>query len=217
MLKSIFALPLALLLLVPASPAGDRCLMIHHDGTFEQPLYWDGNGVMTPYYGAFGEGYAPGYGVVVAAHLWLSQDGSYAGQTFDLYFWSGGVEGAPGQVIDVIPRLRPQNLPIWPEVGDNIYITQLYIETDITVGFWGNWPGMPAGFEVGADEEGIDTGHPWTNIAPGLPWPSGWQHPDVVWDYPRRHTESLGLGIDVDRGPSPVVAPTWGSVKSLFR
>ena len=207
---------LALITLTTTGSAdGDRCITHNHDGSFEEAISWDGSGVQSPYYGAFGEAFYVGYGLVYGAVLWLTQDGTYNGQTYDLYFWENGYEGEPGYVIWEEFGVTPTSLPIWPEVGENYVDVEVYVEGSCTVGFWGNWPGEPAGFFVAADSSYTQQGHPWTNIAPGLQWPSGWQHPDVVWG--RRHIEALGLGIDIDR-PSPArPQETWGAIKSLFR
>ncbi|MBD3237835.1 MAG: hypothetical protein GF330_14120 [Candidatus Eisenbacteria bacterium] len=208
-------LVLATASILSAGAESDRCIEYNHDGTFEFEIAWSDSGVQAPYYGAFGEAYWVDSGLLNAVVLWLTQDGTYQGQSLDLYVWEGGYCDEPLNVLWVEPGLQPQDLPVWPEVGENYYPVEVFVYYDCTVGYWGNWPGQAPGFFVAVDETPSESGHPWTHIAPGLPYPSGWQHPDVVWD--RRHCESLGLGIDVDRQPSPAEAPSWGSIKSLFR
>ena len=66
-------------------------------------------------------------------------------------------------------------------------------------------------------------GHPWTCVAPGLQWPSGWQDPSIVYE----PTRSMGIGVYFGRDPAGVEelpevqqlpqSPTWGTVKELFR
>ena len=65
---------------------------------------------------------------------------------------------------------------------------------------------------VCADESGPG-GHPWTNIAPGIGYPSGWQNPNVVWP----NCRSLGIGATITEEPSPVESVTWGAIKTLFQ
>lgn len=202
-------------LVMTARAESVRCIEYNHDGDFEFEIAWGYDGVQAPDYGAFGEAYSVNYGLLNGVVLWLTQDGTYQGQLFDLYVWAGGYCGEPMSVIWIEPGLEPQSLPVWPEVGENYYQVEVWVDYDCTVGYWGDWPDQPPGFFVAVDETLTENGHPWTHVAPGQPYPSGWQHPDVVWD--RRHCESLGLGIDVDRQPSPAEAPTWGTVKSLFR
>jgi hypothetical protein len=47
---------------------------------------------------------------------------------------------------------------------------------------------------------------------PGIGYPSGWQHPNVV--YP--DCASMGIGVTITDDPSPAESETWGAIKSLF-
>jgi hypothetical protein len=70
------------------------------------------------------------------------------------------------------------------------------------------------GFETvddSADENGPG-GHPWTHVAPGFGYPTGWQHPATIWG----ETRSLGMGVYVAEGPTPVTPGTWGRIKALY-
>ena len=50
-------------------------------------------------------------------------------------------------------------------------------------------------------------------IAPGIGYPTGWGHPDLIWP----STQSLGIAAYFCEPPSPVESPTWGAVKALFQ
>jgi hypothetical protein len=55
-------------------------------------------------------------------------------------------------------------------------------------------------------------GHPWTCIAPGIGYPSGWQDPSVVWG----ETQSMGCSVNFEQS-TPIEPATWAVVKALFR
>jgi hypothetical protein len=82
-----------------------------------------------------------------------------------------------------------------------------------TVGFWGNWPGVLCGYFCAADLNGFG-GYPWTNVAPGIGYPTGWNDPSIIWGT----TQSMGCGayFGTECGPIPADSQTWGSIKALF-
>ena len=73
--------------------------------------------------------------------------------------------------------------------------------------------GTGPGWWVGADLDGPG-GFPYTNIAPGIGFPTGWQDVSVLWG----PTQALGIGAEVlPCDPVPTVGTTWGRIKALLR
>jgi hypothetical protein len=198
-------------------PGTDACasgVLIHnHDGSFENGYLWQYTGCQPPYYGAFGEGYDLGEGIVTCGTFWVSTlPGPYIPPGLaDCYIWQGGVDGPPGAVILVLPGGGFDNVPVWPNVGQNDVEMNVHQSGPFTVGYWGNWPDGFGLFACVADEDG-PRGHPWTCIAPGQGYPSGWQDPAIVWP----NAKSMGCGVYFESNPTPAESPTWGVVKSLF-
>jgi hypothetical protein len=95
--------------------------------------------------------------------------------------------------------------------GQNDVDMNLAVTGPFTIGCWGPWPGQLCWYFFAADESGPG-GHPWTRIAPGQGYPSGWQDPAVVWP----NAKSMGCGVYFEQG-TPVESETWGAVKALFR
>jgi hypothetical protein len=186
----------------------------NHDGSFENGYAWRYGGDVPPYYGAFGEGLETVYpGYIGCAKIWATTlPGYYSGQTCDIYIWDGGVTSPPGSVLSMDPGVVLENVPNWPTVGENdVFIPGCVVQGEYTIGYWGNWPGVSEAYYVGADLNGPG-GHPWTNIAPGIGYPTGWNDPSFIWG----PTQSLGFG-SVYSWNSPVDSRTWGEVKTLFR
>jgi hypothetical protein len=198
-------------------PGPDACaegtLFYHHDGSFENGYAWDYMGDQPPYYGAFGEGYDLGPGIVACGAYWLSTiPGQWQGQTSDCYIWEGGVGATPGTVLGVVPDIVFDNILLWPEVGQNDIELNISVDGEFTVGCWGDWWGRDMnGYFWAADLNGVQ-GHPWTCVAPGIGYPTGWNDPSIVWG----PTRSMGCGVYFEQG-TPVESPTWGAVKALFR
>ena len=110
-----------------------------------------------------------------------------------------------------------ENIPLYPEIGQNDAAIGYNVDGEFTVGFWPNWgpPYYGEGFYLAADEDGPG-GHPWTYIAPDMgPYPSGWQHPRVLNLF--RECRSVGIGLYYDEIPAPAEATSWSRLKSLFR
>ncbi len=194
---------------------GDACahgtLYMNHDGSFENGYAWQYAGSVAPYYGAFGEGYDLGTGTVWCNALWLStMSGYYVGQTADVYVWDGGVGGAPGNVLGVVTGVNTGQPGLWPAITQHDVDVNVGVSGPFTVGYWGNWPGALCGWFCAADLDGFG-GYPWTNIAPGIGYPTGWNDPSIVWG----PTQSMGLGCYFDTGV-PANDQTWGSIKALF-
>ena len=195
-------------------PAGsDDCYGVYthnHDGTFENGYCWQYGAIAPPYCGAFGEGFASPGNQLACVSIYLTGVGFY-GEPLDIYVWDGGVSSPPGEVLTMFPDQLPYNIPFWPSVGENLFEVYGYAPpSGVTVGYWADFSAGPC-FFVAADENGYG-GHPWTNMAPGIGYPTGWHHPNLVWPECR----SLGFGI-YSLNFSPVESSTWGMIKELYR
>ncbi len=196
------------------SSSGDNCsgtLVYNHDDSFENGYCW--TSTQEPYGGAFGEAFDIGPVNVECAAYWLTQTGNYYIQRTDLYIWAGGISGEPGEVLYVATNHLFDPPPaIWPEISQHdVEIVEYINEAEFTVGLWADLGVEPCSWYIAVDEDGPE-GHPWTNVAPGVGYPTGWQHPAVIWGV----TSSLGIGFYW--GPfSPIESETWGRVKRLFR
>jgi hypothetical protein len=220
------------LLAASAMPSSADCpdgeLYVHHDFSFEwapeHTYCWQFGGVQAPYYGAFGEAYDLGSGTVACGSYWVCTMGYYVDTRYDVYVWDGGVSNEPCGVLAVVPNVIPPDHRYCPDdFGQNDYYIGIDVSGDFTVGMWMDWTHHVCNYMIGADRDGPG-GHPWTCIAPGLEWPSGWQDPSIVWG----PTQSMGIGVYfTPRDPSgvdesddprqPPESPTWGSIKTLFR
>jgi hypothetical protein len=217
--------------LIETSPSDDcfAPLMHHHDMTFENGFAWHYGGVEPPYYGAFGEGFAPQwdferFGVqgmpqnvspegIECAVFWFSHLGQYSGHTCDVYIWEGGVTCPPAAVLLMVPDFDPGSPAFWPNVSEH-YLYLGFAQHGVgecTVGYWGNWPGQGIGWYVAADCDGFIAGNSWTCLAPGSGYGTGWVDPAVVWG----PFSSLGIGY-TGSGFVQTKNSTWGGIKSLF-
>jgi len=198
---------------VVIGPGPDACaggILIHnHDGSFENAYAWQYGGQRPPYYGAFGEGYNLGRGMVWCAVCWLTRGGDYPA-TGDCYVWAGGFGAEPGEVLALVSGVDFDPY-YWPMVTQYDVEMNLAVDGPFTVGCWGDWPGHVAAWYCAADLDGPG-GHPWTCIAPGLGYPSGWRDPSIVWPAIR----SMGFGAYFEQSTS-VSSETWGAIKAMFR
>jgi hypothetical protein len=194
-------------------PGTDACasgtLIYNHDGSFENGYAWQYAGHEPPYYGALGEAYNLGRGAISCAAYWLTALAGFDVYPADCYVWDGGVGSAPGAVLAVTSGVYFQTVPGWPTVGQNDIDMNLDVSGAFTVGFWSLRE--DAMYFCAADENG-PRGHPWTCIAPGIGYPSGWQDPAVVWP----NAKSMGCGVYFEQG-TPVESETWGAIKAMFR
>jgi len=197
------------------SARGIECgdsLFVNHDWSFENGYAWSFSGIVPPDYGAFGEGLDLGSGDVTCGAFWFTQVGLYFGSPIDVYVWDGGVSGPPGAVLWYGCCISiPGAIGMWPQVSQHDIEIGLPIAGAVTIGFWANFSASVNEFLVCADENGPG-GHPWTNIAPGIGYPTGWHNPRVVWGL----TRSLGLGLYFVAAITPVEPYTWGHIKSLY-
>lgn len=200
-------------------------LYVNHDHSLENGYTWSYAGCLPPYYGAFGEAFDLGPGVVHCGAYWLTEIGDFHDQTADCYVWEGGITGEPGAVLAMTPAVLFDNIPFWPQVGQNDAEIDAAVDGEFTVGLWGNWVVQQAAWYCGADENG-DPGNPWTCIAPGIGWPTGWHHPNVVAPA-FEDCRSMGIGVYFGRDPASVdelprdgqtpTSSTWGQIKTVFK
>lgn len=199
----------------PALPRGG-CGTVHMTAgpTYENGYAWRSGGVVAPYYGAFAECYPGGTLTDVCSVICdFTQIGAYQGQTCDVYVWSSA-DGCPGNVLCSRPNLVPGEIAYWPAISRHVFSLEgCCVDEDVWVGFWGNWPGAGNAWFIAADIDGT-AGCPYTNISPGIGFPTGWQNVSVAWG----PTTSLGIGCEIDHCyTTPVRTSTWGAIKSLFQ
>ena len=187
-------------------------LVYNHDYSFENGYCWQYGGVAPPYYGALAEAYDFGFGTVECGVFWLSQITYIFPNPSDIYVWDGGVQGPPSSVLCMVAGVGFDNLPFWPSCGENEVEIACCVTGDFAVGYWVDDSEHSCRFFCCADENGTG-GHPWTCIAPGIGYPSGWQHPGVAFP----DCVSMGIGATVTEDPSPAESETWGRIKSLFQ
>ena len=195
------------------TPDENRTLLIHSDESYESTYAAELEECVPPDYGSFAERYE-GSVRVLAIVLDLTQIMWWDSHPLDAYVWSDD-GGIPGGVLALVPDYDALWVGDWPQWRRVVVELPSPICTGAEwwVGYWGVWPGWAAHFGVCADLDGPGGGSPMYKIAPGLEWPEGWQDVSVRWG----STAALGIGAEVDETPSPVVSPTWGEVKSLFR
>jgi len=217
--RKVLVLVALALALAPLSQAvADGCggiLVYNHDNGFENALAWSYENVQPPYYGAFGEGFdLPEETSILCLALWLTDLGFYDGQTCDLYVWEGGVSVEPGAVIAMAGGVDPGAPAHWPDVSRHDFnIPDLVVGPgEITVGFWGDWVGEEWGWYCAEDVDNPIPGSPWTCVAPGSGWGTGWVRPWDIWGW----DASLGLGF-YREDPTPVESSTWGAIRALYR
>jgi hypothetical protein len=196
-------------------------LLRNDDDHFENGYCWRFGGVVPPDYGSWAECYESDF--VCGVQLLFTQIGDYQSETMDVYVWESVADGNPppgpdpGNVICVLTGVSPGPIAYWPEIST--HNVQVCCEAGGVhfVGFWGNWPGTGCPWFIAGDENGPGTGCPRTKIAPGIGYPTGWQHPEVmpvadnVKDLGIR--EHAGLG---DCQPTPNETTTWGRIKSTY-
>jgi len=196
-----------------SDPCPPSVLWLNYDGSAENGYCWQYGGIVPPYYGAFAECYET-TGCVCGIQLHLTGIG-YPCHGLDAYVWDDG-GGIPGNVLAMTGNLNPCPVATWP----NISTHDLALAADVSVaglfwiGYWSDWSAAVCGYFVAADLDGFG-GCPYTNIAPGIGYPTGWQNVSAVWG----PTQAIGIGAWVDPDcvpPNPVQETTWGAVKNLY-
>lgn len=184
-------------------------LVCNWDGTVENAYCWQFGGVVPPDYGAFAECYDHPY--VCAAHFYFTGSGYYIGLTMDVYVWEGNDSDGPGAVICSLIGVLPGPIAFWPSCSMHTFDVNCETGGEHFVGFWGDWPGEPCGWFICADEDGFE-GCSWTKIAPGIGYPTGWQHLDVVPLF----SGTPGICEWYLDEPTPARDTTWGRIKGLY-
>lgn len=191
------------------------------DGTIENAVRWQNEGIVPPDWGAFAEGYNVGPAFLNCVRLYLAQTGEYVDATMDVYVWSVGI-GWPGpdEVLAVVPGVSGMDIAQWPDASPTDVEIGIAVDGPFLVGAWANWPGEEGEWYFCVDEDG-PRGDPWTNVAPGLGYATGWQHPEAVWM--PLHSMCFGVSFgdpagveELPEDAQPEDSPTWGQIKSLF-
>lgn len=201
----------------------------HHDDHFEDFRYYL-TAEQPPPWGALGEGFDLGSGVIETGVFWVASSGGPP-EFADLYVWSGGVTREPGDVLLHIPDLVLDYTMSWPDEwwGVADYPLNLEVEGEFTLGLWAQW--APNDYPMCPADTTGPGGHPWILIPTNYPWPEGWQDPSIMGST----VQSLGFGVcfhgtvsDVDidfdtneetnteERPDRRVT-TWGQIKKQFR
>ena len=202
---------------VIASPGTARGLcgtsLLHSDGQYDASIGWQYGGVQTPAYGAFAECYAGTWDVCAAVLDLTRTDGSLPSSTLDAYLWSDD-GAAPGNVLCIVTGADPGPVAFWPQFSRHEipFPSGCCVEGTWWVGYWPHWPGSTARWYTMADEAGV-SGCPFTNIAPGIGYPTGWHDVSVVFG----PINSIGIGAAVlPCSPTSVTHSTWGAMKALY-
>jgi len=194
-------------------PPAELCL--NFDGSAENGYCWQYGGIVPPYYGAFAECCDVGDVCVCGIQLLLTGVGYPCGP-FDAYVWADA-GGYPGNVLGMTGGLNPCPVATWPSISTHDFaITSVHATGVFWFGYWANFSTAPCGYFIAADTNGFG-GCPYTNIAPGIGYPTGWGNVSAVWG----PTQSIGIGAwtfpyDGLCGPIPVRETTWGQIKSLY-
>jgi hypothetical protein len=203
-------------------PCGYGHFFINSDEQYENGYTWHLCGEQFPYYGAFAECFtAPSGWEVCGAAFDLTvvyNDGSYL---LDAYVWADD-QGMPGNVLAVVAGYDPNPIALWPNISRITVPITAPVDGPFWVGEWGEWPdgGNSTRWFIAADEEGPGSGCPFTNIAPGCGYPTGWHNCNVIW----QNARALGIGYhghtllsDVPAQAARGEIASWGKVKSLYR
>jgi hypothetical protein len=188
-------------------------VMINSDGSYENGYCWQYAGCVAPYYGAFAECYFYTDPAVCANVFHLTQTGGQDGYLLTSYVWKNA-GGVPGPVCDTAGPLAPGAIAFWPSISEHtVDMNDCCPGDEFWVGYWGGWPGLACGWFCGADLDGFG-GCPFTNIAPGIGFPTGWNNVSVAWG----PTQAMGIGCEVNPcvPPVPTEETTWGQIKAVF-
>jgi len=184
-------------------------LLLNYDGTAENGFCWQYGGIVPPYYGAFAECYG-GATNVCGIELGLTGIGYPCGPC-DLYVWDDA-GGIPGNVLTVTSNNNPCPVATWPSISTHDFAIGAAVNgAPFWVGYWLDASAAVCGYFVGADLDGFG-GCPFTNVAPGIGYPTGWQNASTIWGA----TQALAIGAWVDGTVVPVQESTWGQIKHLY-
>lgn len=193
------------------NPCPGSALCLNYDGTAENGYCWgyvDFN--IPPYWGAFAE-CCSGQGCVCGIELHLTSIG-YPCIPCDLYVWSNGPGDVPDRVLTVLYGADPCPVAIWPQVSTHDFaIPETPVDGRFWIGYWGDFAERPCSYFVAADLDGPG-GCPYTNIAPGFGYPSGWHDVSIAWG----PTQALGIGAWTHTCGTPTRETSWGRIKGLY-
>jgi hypothetical protein len=196
-------------------PCSAATLCRHFDGTAENGYGWQHRGCVAPSYGAFAECFDFGIGSCLCGiELMLTSLGGVCSPA-DLYIWADA-GGRPGNVLAMTSGANPGPVATWPNVSTHdLPMVATQVAGVAWFGYRTDYSNAPCGYFIAADTNGFG-GCPYTNIAPGLGYATGWNHVSAVWG----PTRSLGIGAwrtaDGCGGVS-VRESTWGRIKQLYR
>jgi len=134
---------------------------LNFDGSAESGDCWQYGGIVPPTYGAFAECYDYAGGTCGIALYLISIGNPTAPAT--IMVWSDA-NGVPGNVL-AQAEVTPQNVPIWPNVGEFDYPLSAMPSGSFWIGYWADFSQQGCGYYVAADLDGFG-GCPMTNIAP---------------------------------------------------
>jgi hypothetical protein len=179
-----------------SSPCPPSLLNSNFDGSVENGYCWQYGGVVPPCYGAFAECTELGSGMSICGmQLLLTSIGNPV-LPCDLYVWADA-GGRPGNVLDMVPGVNPGQVATWPNVSvHDLAIDPIWVHGLVWFGYWSDYSNQPCGYFVAADTNGFG-GCPYTNIAPGIGYPTGWNNVSVVWG------RTVSIGIAVWQGGDP--------------
>ncbi len=201
----------------PCTPLPGNYLLMNFGSTVSEAFSWEDGGVVAPTYGAMAEGYTLGSpATITGVRLYLTNPtSSPQSGNCDIYIWDDASPG-PGVIQAVYAGVNVGPVASWPAFSchDVVLATPLSWTGTFYIGYWPNWVGTQATWLVAGDSN--YAGNPWTNIAPGLSYPTGWQSPSVL-TWKRDQITSWGIGAWIEGEPSPVESDTWGAIKDLYR
>jgi hypothetical protein len=191
----------------------EATLLQNDDGSFESAYMWRWGEVSPPDYGSWAEHYDC-RGIICGLSVGFTTIGYQYVRTLDVYVWEDDAHN-PGNALIVVPDWDPGPILFWPSVSfHDVEVGEVPSPGPHFIGFWPNWPGHQ-GWYLGADEDGPGLGSPRTKIAPGLGYPTGWNHPVIVPQFSNcRDLAIREYCIEVP--PTAARKTTWGRIKSLY-
>jgi hypothetical protein len=191
-------------------PCPDATLLLVYDGSNEGGYCWQYGGIVPPDWGSFVESYEY-TGCICGIQIGLSGIGYPCGSLTAFIYDDDG--GLPGNVLLVTPNLDPCPVATWPSTSMHDFaLSEVEVDGRFWLGYWADWSHQPCGYFIAGDTNGFG-GYPYTKIAPGIGFPSGWQNVSIVWG----PTQNLGIGAWVKHcGVIPVHQRSWGRIKSLY-
>lgn len=190
-------------------------LYLNYDGSAENGYCWQYGGIVPPYYGAFAECYEAS-GCVCGIELKLTGIGYPCGP-LTAYVWADA-GGIPGNVLSQSVGLNPCPVATWPSISNHDLALTIPVRVagSFWIGYWADWSQNVCGYFIAADTDGFG-GCPFTNIAPGIGYPTGWNNVGAVWG----PTQAIGIGAWVSQDPNcfgginPITETSWGRIKTV--